>query len=84
MERSCWTCALLRSLPEGIYLARQRHLAALKDARVCLESARQEGRRLELVAEHLRLAQAALSRIVGEYTADDLLGEIFGRFCIGK
>jgi tRNA modification GTPase len=39
---------------------------------------------IELCAEELRLAQEALSRITGEFTADDLLGEIFSRFCIGK
>ncbi|MBP8161990.1 MAG: hypothetical protein KAX89_00265, partial [Propionivibrio sp.] len=39
---------------------------------------------LELFAEELRLAQLALSSITGEFSADDLLGEIFGRFCIGK
>jgi tRNA modification GTPase len=39
---------------------------------------------LELFAEELRLAQAALSEITGEFTADDLLGEIFSQFCIGK
>ena len=38
----------------------------------------------ELFAEELRLAHAALGEITGEFTADDLLGEIFGRFCIGK
>ena len=39
---------------------------------------------IELFAEELREAQAALSEITGEFTADDLLGVIFGRFCIGK
>jgi tRNA modification GTPase len=39
---------------------------------------------LEVVAEELRLAQQALASITGEFTADDLLGEIFSRFCIGK
>jgi len=43
-----------------------------------------EAQRWELFAEELRLAQAALAGITGEFTADDLLGEIFGRFCIGK
>ena len=69
---------------EGLYLARARHLAALDEARASIENAVHEERGVELVAEHLRLAQSALSRIVGDYTADDLLGEIFGRFCIGK
>ena len=38
----------------------------------------------ELLAEDLRMAQNALNEITGEFTADDLLGEIFGSFCIGK
>jgi len=38
----------------------------------------------ELLAEDLRMAQQALNEITGEYTADDLLGNIFGSFCIGK
>ena len=38
----------------------------------------------ELIAEELRLAQEALSSITGEFTPDDLLGEIFSKFCIGK
>jgi tRNA modification GTPase len=39
---------------------------------------------LELFAEELRLAHRALGEVVGEFSADDLLGEIFGKFCIGK
>jgi tRNA modification GTPase len=39
---------------------------------------------LELLAEELRMAHQALGEITGSFTADDLLGEIFGRFCIGK
>jgi tRNA modification GTPase len=69
---------------EGLFLARERHLEALEEARAHIASATQEGRGLELVAERLRLAQVALSRIVGEFSSDDLLGEIFSRFCIGK
>ena len=42
------------------------------------------GMQLDLLAEELRLAQNALNSITGEFTSDDLLGEIFGRFCIGK
>ena len=49
-----------------------------------LQAAADELRRWELFAEELRLAQVALAGITGEVTADDLLGEIFGRFCIGK
>ena len=39
---------------------------------------------LDLLAEELRLAHQALGEITGVFTADDLLGEIFGKFCIGK
>jgi tRNA modification GTPase len=49
-----------------------------------VEAARGELERWEVFAEELRLAHAALGAITGEFTADDLLGEIFGRFCIGK
>jgi tRNA modification GTPase len=73
---------------EGTFLARERHLVALRDAdrhlaaaAELLGSARSP---LELCAEELREAQTALSSITGEFTADDLLGAIFSRFCIGK
>jgi len=69
---------------EGAFLARERHLAALDEAQVHLGEAIRTIGRLELFAEELRLAQEALSRITGEFTPDDLLGEIFSRFCIGK
>ncbi len=69
---------------EGLFMARERHLQALGAAQAHLEQATQLGRQLELFAEELRLAQEALGAITGEYTADDLLGEIFSRFCIGK
>lgn len=69
---------------EDALLARARHLEALAEAAVRLAAAAGQLNRLELAAEELRLAQAALSRITGEFTADDLLGMIFGRFCIGK
>lgn len=70
---------------EGLFLARTRHMNALSEAKGQLEHAREiayEG--LDLFAEHLRLAQEQLNTITGEFTADDLLGEIFSRFCIGK
>lgn len=69
---------------EDVILARERHLAALAEADERLELAAGELRRLELAAEELRLAQEALAEITGEFSADDLLGEIFSRFCIGK
>jgi tRNA modification GTPase len=68
----------------GVFMARERHLTALKKAQKHLEDATYEGDRAELFAEELRLAQEALNEITGEFTADDLLGEIFSRFCIGK
>lgn len=69
---------------ESVYLARERHLRALQRAASHLEAAASETHRWEFFAEELRLAQDALSEITGAVTADDLLGEIFGRFCIGK
>lgn len=69
---------------EDALLARARHLEALAEAEMRLMLADGQLLRLELAAEELRLAQQALSRITGEFTADDLLGSIFGRFCIGK
>jgi len=73
---------------EGAFLARERHLIALREAETHLAAAAQHlaaaPAPLELFAEELREAQTALAAITGEFTADDLLGEIFSRFCIGK
>lgn len=69
---------------EGVFVARQRHVCALARARECLQRAAREKMHPEFVAEELRIAQEALSSIGGEFVADDLLGEIFARFCIGK
>ena len=69
---------------EGVYMARERHLEALRRAGDHLERGAGLLDQLELFAEELRLAQLALASITGEFTADDLLGEIFSRFCIGK
>jgi len=69
---------------ESVFLARERHLRALETARAHLEAAARELPRWEIFAEELRLAQVALGAISGEVTADDLLGEIFARFCLGK
>jgi tRNA modification GTPase len=69
---------------EGLFLARERHLEALGAAARHLENAMCELTRLEICAEELRQAHAELGRITGEFTSDDLLGEIFSRFCIGK
>jgi tRNA modification GTPase len=71
----------------GSISARRRHLEALARARECVETAARElkqRRAGELVAEELRAAQRALEEITGVFTADDLLGRIFGSFCIGK
>ncbi len=69
---------------EGVFLARQRHLRALETAGTYLRDAAEQLSQFELFAEECRLAQQALSEITGEFTPDDLLGEIFSRFCIGK
>ncbi len=69
---------------EDVVLARERHLAALAEAAVRLDVAAGSTPQLEFVAEELRLAQEALAAITGEFSADDLLGSIFSRFCIGK
>jgi len=79
LETSGWS-----SSGEPVFLARERHLRALEEARGHLAAAASENQRWEFFAEELRLAHAALGRITGEFTADDLLGEIFSRFCIGK
>jgi tRNA modification GTPase len=68
---------------EGIFMARGRHLEALREARAYLLEA-SGSQAFELIAENLRLTQNALGKITGEVSADDLLGEIFSRFCIGK
>lgn len=69
---------------EDAILARERHLGALAAADCHLAQASVELSRIELCAEELRLAQEAMNSITGEFTPDDLLGEIFSRFCIGK
>ena len=74
--------------PEGVFTARARHVQALGRTDERLQAARAflgaAEPALELLAEELRLAQEALGEIVGQSTPDDLLGEIFSRFCIGK
>jgi tRNA modification GTPase len=69
---------------EGLFMARSRHVEALRTARAHLLDAGVQSQAIELVAENLRLAQAALGTITGEVSADHLLGQIFSRFCIGK
>ena len=73
---------------EGLYLARERHVQALKRVQSHIEMAdahlRAQAQSLDLLAEELRLSQTALNEITGEFNADDLLGVIFSSFCIGK
>ena len=69
---------------EDVFIARERHLRALAETSVHLAAAKNCLPQVELFAEELRMAQQALGSITGEYSADDLLGDIFGRFCIGK
>lgn len=69
---------------EDLFMARERHLVALRQAAWHVERAGEHFSRPELFAEELRLAQGQLNSITGEFAADDLLGEIFSRFCIGK
>jgi tRNA modification GTPase len=70
------------------FMARERHLRALHRLDIHLQAAAHHlaapQLALDLLAEELRLGQAALSQITGEFGADDLLGEIFSKFCIGK
>jgi tRNA modification GTPase len=73
---------------EDAFIARARHVAALRAAQGSLSAAAThlaaEAPPLELFAEELRQAQQQLSTVTGEFSADDLLGAIFSRFCIGK
>jgi tRNA modification GTPase len=69
---------------ESVFSARERHLVALRRAAEHLELASEHLGVPELFAEELRLAQRELNAITGEFSSDDLLGEIFARFCIGK
>ena len=72
---------------EGVFIARERHLTALINAKQLVESALEllaTHSSLELIAEDLRFAQVQLGAITGEFTSDDLLGEIFSNFCVGK
>jgi tRNA modification GTPase len=77
-----------QAVPEGVYLARARHVQALsrveEHVAVAAEQLAARAQALDLLAEELRLAQNALNEITGEFGADDLLGVIFSRFCIGK
>ena len=88
LQRAGWVAAT-----EGVFIARKRHVLALQRTAAHLALARAHAApggsatsdaALELFAEELRLAHDALSQITGAFSPDDLLGEIFGKFCIGK
>jgi len=69
---------------ENKFIARKRHLEALENVHHSLQNAQLNIASAELVAEELTIAQKYLSSITGEFSSDDLLGEIFSQFCIGK
>ena len=77
-----------QSAPEGLFMARERHVRALGKVHEQLAKASDQlsasNPALDLLAEDLRQAQLHLSEITGQFTPDDLLGEIFSKFCIGK
>jgi tRNA modification GTPase len=83
LEQAGWQAA-----PEGLAIARARHVQALLSAGAHVQTATAHldtpQPALDLLAEELRLAHRALGEITGEFTSEDLLGEIFGKFCIGK
>jgi tRNA modification GTPase len=88
LEREVMAAAGIDAGTEDVFIARARHVEALRDARAHLAGALaligEKRPPLELFAEELREASQALAAITGEFTADDLLGVIFSRFCIGK
>jgi tRNA modification GTPase len=88
LRRKLLEAAGWQASPEGVYIARERHLQALRRVEVHLGRATlhlaAKAQSLDLLAEELRLAQNALNEITGEFTSDDLLGVIFSEFCIGK
>jgi tRNA modification GTPase len=77
-----------QAAPEGVFMARERHVRALQQVDAQLAQAagqlKAPAPALDLLAEDLRQAQNALSGVTGAFTPDDLLGEIFSKFCIGK
>jgi len=83
LAQAGWSAA-----PEGAVIARTRHVQALAQTQAHLQAAQQHAQArdaaLDLLAEELRLAHQSLGEITGEFTSEDLLGAIFGRFCIGK
>jgi tRNA modification GTPase len=88
LRRKLLAIAGWQSVPEGVFIARERHVQALLRVEQHLAAAQQHlgqgAQSLDLLAEELRLAQNALNEITGEFSPDDLLGVIFSKFCIGK
>ncbi|GMQ76934.1 MAG: tRNA uridine-5-carboxymethylaminomethyl(34) synthesis GTPase MnmE [Gammaproteobacteria bacterium] len=87
LESALKECVGYELAEEGSFMARRRHLDALERTAAAVDAAREvlrTRRAGELAAEELRQAQRALGEITGEVTSDDILGEIFSRFCIGK
>lgn len=80
-------CAGYVNAGEGLFSARRRHLSALEETHQCIQQAHVQlitAGAGELIAEDLKHAQQALGTITGDFTSDDLLGEIFSSFCVGK
>ena len=80
-------CMGFEQTGESLFSARRRHLEALEEAATYLQHGFDQLTLMgagELLAEDLRMAQQALGKITGEFSADDLLGRIFSSFCIGK
>lgn len=77
-----------QAFPEGVFMARERHISALHKVQLQLQLAQDQldssSPLLDLLAENLRQAQLHLSAVTGAFSAEDLLGEIFSSFCIGK
>ena len=88
LRRALLLTAGWQAAPEGVFIARARHVQALQRCGKHLNAGRlhieSSPLALDLLAEDLRQAHQALGEITGVFTADDLLGEIFGTFCIGK
>jgi len=80
-------CAGLNETGENTFMARRRHISALENASMSIEAGKQQlvtYHAAELLAEDLRQAQQFLNELTGEFTSEDLLGNIFSSFCIGK
>ena len=88
LRRALLQAAGWQAVPEGLFTARARHVQALRNTLVHVQAAQahaeQRDAALDLLAEELRLAHQSLCSITGAFSNEDLLGEIFSRFCIGK